>query len=151
MDRKPWVATFLIAAVAGLVLWVFTSPGIAARLLGYDISTGILLLDKYEVPLLLILAVAAGYLAPWGFWLWGVAIVSLRLVVGFSIMLYLGFSGQFADFSGDFDARQIAGLAVIQMLVQGFWALLCTAASAAGAWLRRFVQKLSGSGSLGSR
>lgn len=139
MNRK-WAITFATITIAGLVLWLLASPAIAVQVLGDGFyANAFPFFSDYEIPLLAIIAAMAGYFMPRGFWLWGLAAVSLRLVANLVFTFHLGLSGLLEP---SFGIEEAAGYVLLEIIIQTVVATICTAASLAGAslrWLTRWL------------
>ena len=87
VERNRWIFGFSLTAVLGLVIWLFTFPArISERLdvvwtLLYG-QNGPVLSPFFTagIPIMLVVSTIVGYLLPKGFWLWGIAVVSLQPV-----------------------------------------------------------------------
>ena len=148
MNKAVWIRAFSVTAVAGLLLWVLGSPGIPTRFLGLNTNSAVIpimgFFRDYNLVLLAAVAAVAGYLKPNGFWLWGMAAVSLRLFANFGFTMYLAFSGDLDVSSDLLTAREVAGVAVLEVVTQLFVAVLCTGAALAAAGLRLVVDRVFG-------
>ena len=137
MRWRKYALAFLATALAGLVAWVLTTPAVAGRLLGdaaYVAAYSFPLFRYFGMPLLALVAVLVGYLLPKGFFLWGIALVSLRPIVE-------AWQTSWADSQGAFgpsglDGSQLAGLLFVQVTILVVTVIVCTAAAALGAGLR---------------
>lgn len=137
--KRTKAFTFMVVAFAGLVLWLLAIPTTTLRPVGDGLySTVFLTLRSAGIPLLLLTTAVAGYLVPNGFWLWGVAAVSLRFIASYLFTLYMGFSGQLGPL---FDTSQIVWQAVLEFGYQFAIALICTMAALLGAGLKRFISQ----------
>ena len=81
MPSRRGVLVFEAAAVAVLAVWALSTLSVAGKLFGEGASVAAYsfpLFRFFGMPLLAMVAAVAGYLSPRGFWLWGIAVVTLR-------------------------------------------------------------------------
>ncbi len=147
MRWKRYAVAFLVMAVAGLAVRVY-APAIIGEMFG----EGEFGLRFFSSRLLLpaLVAVVAGYLLPKGFFLWGLAVISLHPLVE-------AWKTRLADAGGAFGPsgignEQLLGLAFVLVMMLLVYALACTLAAALGAGLRLlwwWIRGESVSGKLG--
>lgn len=142
-SREFWVpgwrqvAFFLLLVLVGLGAWAFT---VAFRL--YFDPPGILdgAFDTGTIPCAL-LALAAGFVSPRGFYLWGIAVVLTHPFAALALTSYRQAEGADIVRGG---AQGWAGYAFVLVLLAFTTATLATVLSAMGAGLRLLSGHLGG-------
>ena len=142
---KGGTLVFLLSAVAGLVVWVFSTPAASGKLFGgaaYEAAYTHPLLSFFGLPLLIAIALVAGFVSPRGFWLWGVAAVFLQPFAYAWLTVWT--SSQGVPGTGENSIFQLLSLAFVTALILFALAIACTGGSAVGAGLRLLWWKLRG-------
>jgi hypothetical protein len=136
---------FLAVALAGLAVLVVSTPSVAGRLFGQEAfvaSYSFPLFRIFGMPLLAIVTAVAGYLSPRGFWLWGIAAVSLRPVLEAWKASRANSLGAFGSLG--IGESELLGLALVIAMIIFTSAVVCTVAAALGAGLRLLWGRLRG-------
>ncbi len=131
MQRKKYIVAFLVVAILGLAVRIYT-PVVVGELFGTN-AFGLKFLGS-RLLLPAIVAAVAGYVLPKGFFLWGVGVVFLHPLVEVWQTHRANEGGAFGP-SGIGDG-QIFGLALLLVMMLTVYAFACTAAAALGAGLR---------------
>lgn len=134
MRWTKYLVGFVVVALVGLVVWMpQVVPVIGEAFVGVWIDPFL------ELGLTLLLTFLAGYALPEGFWLWGVAAVSLRIP-------FEATSTGGAVEAGVLSESDVGGLILVIVITYALTILLLTASSALGAGLRSLRRRSRGAG-----